>query len=172
MTDVPTLSTARLLLRPHRPDDLAASVALWSDPAVTRFIGGRPLTREEIWGRLLRYAGQWSWLGFGMWAVEERSSGAVIGDVGFLHAKREMTPAHDDIPEVAWALLPSAQGKGYATEAVRGALHWGDAQFGRARTWCMISPDNAPSLRVAAKCGYVETARATHLGAPVIVLMR
>lgn len=172
MADVPTLSTARLLLRPHRPDDLVASLAMWSDPAVTRFIGGRPFTRQEVWSRLLRYAGQWAWLGYGMWAVEERATGAMIGDVGFLAARRDITPAHDDIPETAWALRPEAQGKGFATEAVRGALHWGDAHFGRSRTWCIIAPDNTPSLRVAARCGYVETARATHHDAPVIVLMR
>ncbi|MBU6372426.1 MAG: GNAT family N-acetyltransferase [Alphaproteobacteria bacterium] len=172
MTEVPTLSTARLLLRPHRPNDLDASLTLWSDPEVTRFIGGRPFTREEVWGRLMRYAGQWAWLGFGMWAVEERATGAMIGDVGFLHVKRDMSPAHEDIPETAWALRPDAHGKGYATEAVRGALHWGDAHFGRARSWCMIEPENTPSLRVAAHCGYVETARATYHGAAMIVLMR
>lgn len=172
MTEVPTLSTARLILRPHRQDDLDASTAIWSDPLVTRFIGGRPFTREECWGRLMRYVGHWAWMGFGMWAVEERATGVMIGDVGFMRARRAMTPSYDDIPEVGWAFAAGAHGKGFATEAVRGALHWGDAQFGRSRTWCIVAPDNAASLRVAAKCGYVETARAIHSGAPVIVLMR
>jgi RimJ/RimL family protein N-acetyltransferase len=169
---IPTLSTVRLILRPHRPEDFEAAVAIWTDPDVTRFIGGRPSTREEVWGRLLRYAGHWAWLGFGMWAVEERSTGAMIGDVGFLRARRDMSPSHDDIPEIGWSLRSSAHGHGYATEAVRGALHWADAHFGRARTWCIINEDNAASLRVAAKTGYVETARTTYHGAPTIVLMR
>ena len=51
----PAIETPRLRLRAHRPDDLEASFAMWGDPAVTRFIGGRPFTREEVWGRFLRY---------------------------------------------------------------------------------------------------------------------
>lgn len=171
-TTAPTLSTARLLLRPHRPEDFEASIAIWSDPEVTRFIGGRPATREEVWARLLRYAGHWTWLGFGMWAVEERETGQMIGDVGFLRARREITPSHDDWPEMGWSLRTSAHGKGYATEAVRGALHWADARFGQQRTWCIIGEGNEASFRVAAKAGYLEAARTTYHGAPTVVLMR
>lgn len=169
---IPTLSTARLILRPHRMADFDASCALWGDPEVTRFIGGRPSTTEEVWARLLRYAGHWAVFGFGFWAVQEREGGAMIGDVGFLNAHRDMTPSYADIPEMGWALTPAAQGKGYASEAILGALHWADAHFGQARTWCIIHPDNTPSLRVAAKCGYVETARTTYHGEPSVVLKR
>ncbi len=45
-----TLTTDRLILRPHTADDHPACCALWSDPEVTRFIGGRPATSEEVLG--------------------------------------------------------------------------------------------------------------------------
>ena len=48
---------------------------MWADPAVTRFIGGRVFNREEVWARLLRYAGHWQWMGYGFWAIEEKESG-------------------------------------------------------------------------------------------------
>ena len=64
----PVLETPRLLLRPHTLDDFPATFAMWSDPEVVRFIGGRPFTREEAWARLLRYVGHWTMLGYGMGA--------------------------------------------------------------------------------------------------------
>ena len=54
---VPVIDTTRLRLRGHRPADFADSLALWGDPIVTRFIGGKPLSEEDVWARLLRYVG-------------------------------------------------------------------------------------------------------------------
>ena len=52
--DVPDrVETERLILRPHALDDYEPAYAMWSDPEVVRFIGGRPATREEVWHRLL-----------------------------------------------------------------------------------------------------------------------
>ena len=36
----------------------------------------------------------------------------------------------------------------------------------------MIAPDNAPSLRVARKCGYAEYARTTYKGEPTMLFER
>ena len=46
--EVPVLETERLRLRGHRPDDFADSVAMWADPLVTRYIGGKPLSGEDV----------------------------------------------------------------------------------------------------------------------------
>ena len=48
---------------------------MWSDAEVTRFIGGKPLSGEEVWARILRYAGHWSMLGYGYWLIEEKATG-------------------------------------------------------------------------------------------------
>lgn len=169
---VPVIETERLVLRGHRLDDFADCAALWADPEVTRHIGGRPSTQTECWTRLLRYVGHWSLLGFGYWAVEERESGRYVGELGFADFKRELDTGLDRAPEIGWVLAPHAQGRGYATEGVRAALAWGDAHFGGARTFCIVSPENRPSLRVAGKCGYREFARTTFNGQPTIVFVR
>ena len=169
---VPSLDTERLTLRGHRVDDFAECVALWTDPEVTRHIGGRPSTREEVWSRLLRYAGHWALLGFGYWVVREKASGRFVGEVGLADFRREIDPPLGDLPEVGWVLSPPVHGKGYATEAVRAALAWAEARFGHARSLCIISPENTPSIRVAEKCGYRERARATYQGRPTLVLAR
>jgi RimJ/RimL family protein N-acetyltransferase len=78
--------------------------------------------------------------------------------MGFADFRREITPPLD-APEAGWVLAPWAHGRGYATEAVRAALAWGDAHLAAPRTVCMIAPENAASIRVAEKCGYRELAR-------------
>lgn len=165
--------TDRLTLRPHRLEDFPDSRAMWGDPVVTKYIGGRPFTEEECWQRLLRYGGHWAFLGYGFWTVRERGSDRFLGEVGFLNGKRELDPPFGDTPELGWALVPSAHGKGYATEAVRAALAWGADRFGpKARTVCMIDPQNQASLRVAEKAGYREYARTTFKGAATILFER
>jgi hypothetical protein len=90
--DVPIIETERLKLRGHTIEDASNVTALWSNADVTRYIGGKPHTAEECWARLLRYAGHWSLLGFGYWAVEEKAAGEFVGEVGFSNSKREIEP--------------------------------------------------------------------------------
>ena len=169
--DATVIETARLRLRVHRIEDLADSAALWGDTSVTRYIGGRPQSREETWGRILRYLGHWTALGYGYWAVEEKETGAFVGEVGYMDFQRDITPPLANDPEMGWVLTPGAQGKGYATEAVNAACAWGDARQWR-RTVCLIHPENAASLRVAAKCGFREFARTAYRAQPVILFER
>lgn len=168
-TSISTVETARLLLRGHRLADFSDCVGLWTDPKVTRHIGGRPSTEEEVWARMLRYIGHWALLGFGYWVVEEKGSGRFVGEVGFADFKREIEPAFNGAPEAGWVLAPWAHGKGFATEAVRAALAWGAQHFSARRSVCMIDPDNEASIRVATKCGYSEFARTAYKGETVIL---
>ena len=167
-----TLETERLIMRPHVRADFDESLAMWSDPEVIRFIGGQPFSREEVWARLLRYVGHWTLLGFGYWVVRDKASGRFVGEVGFADFQRQIEPALDGTPEIGWALTPAAHGRGYATEAVRAALRWADAQWPAADTACIIAPDNTASLRVAQKCGYLEWVRTSYKGKPTIQFRR
>ena len=169
---VPVLQTERLTLRGHEIADFPDCLALWSDPLVTRHIGGRPLTGEEVWTRILRYVGHWTLLGFGYWLVAERDSNCFIGEVGFADFKRQLDPPCEGLPEIGWALAPWAQGQGYALEAVRAALDWGDGQFGELETCCLIDPDNIASIRLAERSGYREAARAVYKDNPTILFKR
>ncbi len=103
---------------------------------------------------MLRYVGHWALLGYGFWAIEEKASGAYIGDAGIADFKREIDSPLNGCPEVGWALTPPARGKGYATEAMQAITAWGDARFKGATTVCIIDPENQPSIRVAEKSGY------------------
>ena len=170
--EVPTLETERLKLRGHRVEDFVHSAAMWGDPVVVRHTVGKPLTEEECWTRFLRYVGHWALLGFGYWVAEERATGRFVGEIGFADYKRDLEPSLKSVPEIGWVLATQAHGKGYATEAVRAVVAWGDANFKSPRTACIIAPENVASIRVAEKCGYRELQRATYKGHPVLMFVR
>jgi len=109
--------------------------------------------------RLLAYSGLWTQLGYGYWAVEEKASGRYVGELGFADFKRDSVPGVGGVPELGWALMKQVHGKGYATEGLLAATAWGDAQFGAARTFCIIQSANTASIRVAEKVGYREIHR-------------
>jgi len=169
---IPVLTTARLRLRGHRRDDFDALAALWGDPETVRHITGKPSTPTESWSRLMTYAGHWALMGFGFWAVEEIASGRYLGDIGLADFKRGLGPRFDGTPEAGWVLSPACHGKGYATEAVKAVLAWGEVNMALLRCVCMISPDHAASLRVAEKCGFTPFAHTTFKDSPVTLLER
>ncbi len=115
--------------------------AMWWDHEVTRYIGGRPRSDEEIWKRLLRYAGGWTLLGFGFWVIRERATGGFVGEAGFHNLRREISPPFGDRPELGFALVPRALGEGFAREVARAALAWGDRRWsGRPAECPLVHP--------------------------------
>ncbi|MBV8245041.1 MAG: GNAT family N-acetyltransferase, partial [Candidatus Eremiobacteraeota bacterium] len=115
----------------------------------------------------------WDLLGYGFWGVEERESGAFIGEVGFADFHRDIEPSLDGLPEVGWVFASHAHGKGYATEAMLAALSWGEAHFGAAAQFaCIIAPENAASIRVAEKCGFTLAHRTQYHNEPALLFKR
>jgi len=169
---IPVVETPRLRLREHRYDDLSDCVAMWSDPSVTKFIGGRASSEQQTWSRLLSYLGHWALLGFGYWAIEEQASGEFVGEVGFADFKRDIAASMKGKPELGFALASRVHGKGYATEAVGAALAWADDQLRCPTTVCLVNPANPASLRVVTKCGYEPFESGTYNGQPVLFLSR
>ncbi|WP_404401594.1 GNAT family N-acetyltransferase [Pelagibacterium halotolerans] len=153
---VPVIETERLRLRAHRPSDFDHLYIMWRDERVYRYITGKPSGLSDTETRLTRAIGHWAAYGFGYWVVEEKEGSAFVGTVGFGQFRREITPSIDDMPEVGWVLSPRAHGRGYATEAARAAIAWGDMQFGARTTCCIFHPDHAASIRVAEKLGYTR----------------
>ncbi len=169
---IPILETARLRLRDHRLADFDNCAAMWGDPEMVRYISGTPSTKQQSWSRMRSYLGHWAVLGYGYWAVEDKATGAYIGDIGFADFKRELAPSIQGVPELGWLIARNAQGQGYATEALRAAILWGDAEFPGPRTVCLIDPENHPSLRVAEKCGFREVTRTTYDDKPTVLFER
>lgn len=145
---------------------------MWSDPAVTRFIGGKPRSHEESWIRILRYAGMWQLIGYGLWVVEEKATGTLIGEAGFHDLRREIAPSFDGTPEAGWAFVPGVHGRGIASEVVRCFHEWAQGRPGFEKTMCMIDPQNGASIAVARKAGYREKAVTSYHGSPTVLFER
>jgi RimJ/RimL family protein N-acetyltransferase len=145
---------------------------MFSDEELFRFIGAPSVSREDAWNRLLRYAGHWSLLGFGLFAVFEKASGQFIGEVGHADFHRGLGERFDGFPEAAWILVRSAHGQGFASEAVLAAHKWIDQRCAPSRTVCIINPDNLPSLRLAETLGYEVFDNSTYKGKVCVLLER
>ncbi|HVF93247.1 MAG TPA: GNAT family N-acetyltransferase [Sphingomonas sp.] len=168
---VPMLTTQRLTLSAHRPDDLDDCAAMWADPRVYAMIGGQPRAREEVWIRLLRSIGQWAAFGYGAWLIRERDGGRFVGEIGLIEARRAIEPSIDDAPENGWALAGDAHGRGFAGEALAAVLGWTDAN-GIALTRCIIDPANHVSIRLAERHGYREAVTGRYHDAPILIFAR
>ena len=144
------LLTERLHLRPFRKDDFEAHAAICADPEVMRYIRAGALSRADAWWQMARYMGHWQLRGYGLWAVVERSTGRLVGHLGFLD------PEGGHGFEMGWALAREAWGKGYALEGMRAAIRHAFADLGRERIVCLIHPGNARSIRVAERLGAVR----------------
>ncbi|MEQ8741825.1 GNAT family N-acetyltransferase [Parasphingorhabdus sp.] len=156
------IETERLFLRPHIADDFEDCRAMWQDPAVVKYISGTPSTEAEAWLRFLGYFGRWKLMGYGLFALIEKSSGQFLGEVGFSDFRRGLGPDFDPFHEAAWVLAAAGHGKGYAQEAMMAAQDWLDEKFTPAKTVCIISPENAPSIALAEKLGFRTTGEAVY----------
>jgi RimJ/RimL family protein N-acetyltransferase len=159
-----TLHTERLLLRMFREDDLDTYAAICADPEVMRYLAdGKPLTRPEAWRQMAMILGHWQLRGFGLWAVEERATGVLIGRLGFFQP--EGWPGF----ELGWMLRRASWGRGYATEGAGRALAHAFTEMGRDRVISLIRPGNQASIRVAERLGETLEGRAMLFGHDALV---
>lgn len=176
MTDqtfvIPEVETERLILRGHTADDAPHSYALWAHETTQRFIGAMASSPGDAWLRMLRYPGLWAIMGFGYWAVTEKATGRFVGECGFADFCRDITPSIRTLPELGYAIVPDAHGKGYATEAVLGAQGWMDTARPGAKCVAIIDPENIASIGVAKKAGYSLWEETRFNGKPVSLFSR
>ena len=172
VSEAPRLETERLVLRAFRAEDLEPLSAIWSDPQVTRFIGGKPLSREDTWRRSLAACGQWPYTGFGYWIAELKESGEVVGQVGFADFKRDMEPSLVGEPELGYVFAPTVHGKGIAFEGCKAALDWADSTLDAPSYPAIIGTENVASIRLAEKLGFVREPDGTYRGEPIALFRR
>lgn len=151
--DTPTLLTDRLRLRPPVMEDFPAHAAYQGDLEIMRYITGAPCSEEEAWRRFMGAVGHWALFGYGFWAIEELATSKVLGEIGFIHAKRVIETCARDT-EMGWLLGREGQGKGYAFEAGQAVMSWGRRNLDADRFTALISPENSPSIRLAEKFGF------------------
>ena len=162
--DIPEIETERLRLRAFRNEDLDAYAAMCADPEVMRYLGtGATLSRADTWRSMAGFLGHWALRGHGMWALEEKATGTLVGRAGFLEP--EGWPGF----ELGWTLGRPHWGRGFATEAARRALDYAFHELDRDRVISLIRPANTPSMRVAERLGEARAGEIELLGGPCYV---
>lgn len=142
------LQTERLLLARMRPAHIPALVDLWTDPDVTRFMGG-PRERPSLAADLEETARHPAAETYDLWPLIERESGKVVGHCGLLDKEIEGTTEI----ELVYVLAAPAWGKGYAAEIAAAIRDWAFSTPGLNRLIALIEPSNRASERVAVKTG-------------------
>jgi RimJ/RimL family protein N-acetyltransferase len=149
-TSVPHLQTERLLLREFRREDFDAFADHFADPVSAAHL--IPTDRQTAWRIFCSCAGLWLIHGAGWWAVEERRTGQLVGNVGAFF--REESP----VMELGWNTYRAFWGQGFANEAAAAALHYALEVRGEPKVRALISATNESSLRVARRLGLTHEA--------------
>jgi RimJ/RimL family protein N-acetyltransferase len=160
---VPTIETARLLLRGFTDADADAFSAMRADAEVMRYIGlTGAQTREQSGAWLEKNRRRWEDEGFGMWAVREKPGARLVGWCGLsrLENTREV--------ELGYGLARGAWGRGLTTEAARASLRYGFEEKAAERIVAVAMHANAASRRVMEKVGMLYVRDAFFYGTDVV----
>jgi len=145
--------TPRLVGRRLEPGDRETMLAVYGDAEGMRWVGdGRPLTAEDCERWLVVTAENYRRRGYGMFALVERETGAVVGFCGLVHPQQQVEA------ELKYAFLRSAWGRGLATEAARGLLDHATTTLGLGRVVATVAPGHLASQRVLEKAGMTRGA--------------
>lgn len=144
------LATERLLIRGWRPQDRAPFAALNADPEVMRHFPA-PMTPAESDALADRIEAHFEREGWGLWALEERTSGAFLGFTGLARPVFDapFTPA----VEIGWRLARPAWGHGYASEAARASAAFAFDDVGLQEIVSMAVVANVRSQAVMERLG-------------------
>lgn len=147
-----TIETPRLVLRPLTTDDAAFVHALVTDPDWLRYIGDRGVRSLDDARAYIENGprAMYSRCGHGLLAVESREDGTPLGICGLL--------SRDGLedPDLGFAFLPAHRGRGHALEAAAATLDWARESGRFDRVLAITSPENAASIRLLDKLGFVD----------------
>lgn len=142
----------RLRFSPLDDDDAGFLVALLNDPDFLRHIGDRQV-RDDAGARAWLAAGpraSYQKHGMGLWRVSTKHDDAPLGLCGLV--VREGLPG----PDLGYAFLPAARGRGFAREAAAATVGHAFGTLGLPRLLAIVTDANAASIRLLESLGLVQ----------------
>jgi len=144
------VETDRLTIRELVEADAGFMNELLNTPSFIKYIGDRGIrTADEA--RLFirdRYRKSYEDNGYGLYAVDLKSTGVPIGICGWV--RREMLEG----PDLGFAFLPEFEGQGYGTESAAAMLTYGRDALNFNSVFGITSLDNAASIKLLEKLGF------------------
>jgi ribosomal-protein-alanine N-acetyltransferase len=148
MSRADLLETERLRLRRARSDDIPVLMDLWSDPDITRFMGG-PRKAAELRVSFEEDVADSASHRFDLWPVEEKATGEIVGHCGLID---KVVDGKAEI-ELVYVFAKRTWGQGYATEITHALRDHAFGPMVLPRLISLIEPENVASERVALKVG-------------------
>ena len=166
----PLIETERLLLRLPRMEDAPGLLDAFADPEAMRYIGdGSTTDLAGAEAAVTRWLQRWEAWGIGMFVVERREDGRVLGRAGFLRWDPETWEIGGSETEIGWGLAREHWGQGYASEASLALRDWAVAERGLTRLISLIQTGNVASVRVAEKIGETLEREVVVRGRPTLL---
>ncbi len=149
LSSFPRLETQRLVLREETPQDAEAMLAVFSDPALTRFHDLDTFTSiEEAIALIERRAKRFE-RGNGIrWGIACKQDNVLVGSCGFTWNLQEHAA------EVGYELASTLWRQGIMTEALRTILQFGLKKMGLRFVVAEVMLDNIASKKLLEKLGF------------------
>jgi len=144
------IETPRLIIRPWKDSDIPEFAKMNQDPEVMEFFPS-VLRPEESKSRVEFYKQQLEIHGFGLWAVEIKSTQEFIGFVGLSVPSFEA--AFMPAVEIGWRIAKKHWNQSYATEAAKFVLHEAFEKFNLKEVVSFTAMPNKKSMRIMEKIG-------------------
>ena len=158
-TNIPTLTTPRLTLRPFTLEDVAPLHRILNQPDILQYFPnpGTP-AMERVQRIIENQLAHWNEHNLGWWAVVPQGSSKLIGWNGL-----QYLPETDEV-EVGYLLSKQFWGRGYATEGAIASIQFGFENFNFGDIIGLTHPENIASQNVLKKCGMCFTERKEYFG--------
>lgn len=149
---LPSLESARFMLRPLENDDAKAVFAIFSDPDVTRYWGFSTFEHPAQAAAFIRQTHD----GFAsrrllQWGIVPTDSEDVIGTAALFDWHEDHGRA-----EIGYALRRDQWGKGVASEVLPVVLRFAFEEMKLNRVEADVDPRNAASIRSLERAGFVR----------------
>lgn len=147
------LETKRLFLREMTWEDHPAICAILQDKE-TMYAYEHAFSDEEADKWMENQMDRYRKFGFGLWAVEQKETGEVIGQCGLTwQPVPESIDASGRILEIGYLFRRSQWGKGYATEAAAACREYAFQVLKAPKVSSIIRENNRASRNVAERNG-------------------
>lgn len=141
---IPVLDTRRLQLRGPRIYDFDAFAAIMTSERAVHM--GGPFSRDEAWTGFTDYIACWLLHGFGLWTIDAASQpSAGFALIGFEY--------DDPEPELGIFLSETAEGQGYAAEALSAVRAHAFKALGLDSLASFVAPGNLRCIKLMERLG-------------------
>lgn len=163
------METERLLIRELELKDLPALFELYEQPGFAKYMDDLYPMEEERAYQEAYIKNMYGFYGYGMWLLWDKKTGELVGRAGLEH--RDYAPESDEPQwelEMGYAIRPSRQREGLATEACTAIYAFSKENLEYDRVNCLIAKENSASIAFIKEMGFTFLEETDVAGSPML----